>query len=325
MRTVALVLISLLPNPIKRYAYRLIGYRINSMSKIGFFTILDVQDKAVLDYGCKIGSFCFIKTTHFKMDTFSRIASGTYVNVPKVSLGKDSIVSSGVIIRSGHVCKVSELVVGDLVHIFPFVNIDCSRKVEIRREAGIGPKCDIYTHSSYKSVLDGYPVTYGDVIIGERVELTYDVFVAPGVKIGDDAICAYGSYVNKDIPPGVMAAGTPAVIKRTKEQVTQAGGGLEAREILEEIIKDYAANSIYLNGRKPLPVCLSISENISVEKEGVAYILMDSIASIQSATRYAIFDIRSQTCVNHKLDSQDFAYLRKFLSRYGIRFVTGKP
>jgi hypothetical protein len=88
----------------------------------------------------------------------------------------------------------------------------------LREECAVGFYTNIYTHGSYKSILDGYPVAYGAVTVGNRVELAYNVFVAPGVTIGDDTIVAYGSYVNKDLPARVLAAGCPAMVKRTKEE-----------------------------------------------------------------------------------------------------------
>lgn len=322
MRNTLLLLISLLPCCIKVVLYRALGYDIGRKVKIGIFSILNLRKHAKLEDGSSIGNFTYIKSNNFNLGSHSRIASFTFMDTPLVKIGKDSLISSGVIIRSGHVSKQSELVIGDIVHIFPFVTIDCSKRVCIEDEAGIGPKCSIFTHSSYKSVLEGYKVTYGDVTIGKRVELTYSVFVAPGVEIGDDAVCAYGSYINKDIPAGVLAGGTPAVIKRSKEQIIGDIAQLDAKQILTSIIKEYTDNIELVNNRKPIPVVLCIDERIKGTHEGVIYLLFNSRMEEYSASVYGMFDISSKVCKNHGFKIEDFQGFRKFLSRYGIRFIT---
>jgi hypothetical protein len=168
--------------------------------------------------------------------------------------------------------------------------------------------------------LDGYSVTYGDVVIGRRVELTYDVFVAPKVKIGDDAICAYGSYVNKDVPDGVMAAGLPAMVKRSREQITASG--VDTKQIIDGILHDYRENVTMVNGRTPLPVCVCISGEAQISGNDSLYVLLDSTAQTCTASRYGLFDINRKVCFNHGLPEADFRGFRKFFSRYGIRFIT---
>ncbi len=48
------------------------------------------------------------------------------------------------------------------------------------------------------------------ITIGRRCWLAADVFVGPGVTIGDGAVLGARSSVFKDIPAWVVAAGTPA-------------------------------------------------------------------------------------------------------------------
>lgn len=52
------------------------------------------------------------------------------------------------------------------------------------------------------------------VVIKDNAEISIRAIILPGVTIGEGSIIAAGSVVTKSIPPFVMAAGTPAVVKK---------------------------------------------------------------------------------------------------------------
>ena len=56
--------------------------------------------------------------------------------------------------------------------------------------------------------------TVAPVTIGDRVLISANCVVLAGATIGDDSVVAAGSVVRGEIPPGVLAAGAPAVVKR---------------------------------------------------------------------------------------------------------------
>ena len=56
-----------------------------------------------------------------------------------------------------------------------------------------------------------YPIT-----IGDRVWITADVFIAPGVTISDGAVVLARSSVFHDVPSWSVVAGNPAVIKKKR-------------------------------------------------------------------------------------------------------------
>jgi acetyltransferase-like isoleucine patch superfamily enzyme len=58
--------------------------------------------------------------------------------------------------------------------------------------------------------LPGYPMTKGDVVIGNDVWIGYDAMILSGVKIGDGAVVAARSVVTKDVAPFAVVGGTPA-------------------------------------------------------------------------------------------------------------------
>jgi maltose O-acetyltransferase len=55
----------------------------------------------------------------------------------------------------------------------------------------------------------GLPITLGD-----NVWLGGGAIVCPGVTIGDDTVVGAGAVVTRDLPPGVVAFGAPAVVQR---------------------------------------------------------------------------------------------------------------
>ncbi len=62
----------------------------------------------------------------------------------------------------------------------------------------------------------GHPVVARPITIGERCWVAADVFVGPGVTIGDGTVVGARSAVFSDLPSGVVAMGTPAVPRRPR-------------------------------------------------------------------------------------------------------------
>lgn len=60
------------------------------------------------------------------------------------------------------------------------------------------------------------PLVVAPISIGELVWITADVFVGPGVTIGDGAVVTARSSVFADIEPWVIARGNPAVSVRPR-------------------------------------------------------------------------------------------------------------
>jgi maltose O-acetyltransferase len=52
------------------------------------------------------------------------------------------------------------------------------------------------------------------IVIGDNVWLGGGVIVCPGVTIGADTVVGAGSVVTRDLPPGVVAVGSPARVIR---------------------------------------------------------------------------------------------------------------
>lgn len=62
--------------------------------------------------------------------------------------------------------------------------------------------------------LDGFPVSKGDISVGNDVWIGTGSTIVSGVTIGDGAVIAAGAIVTKDVPPYAIVAGVPARIIR---------------------------------------------------------------------------------------------------------------
>lgn len=102
-----------------------------------------------------------------------------------------------------------------------FMNYDCimldGGYIRIGKHTLVGPHCQFYTPQHPMDYVErreeketAYPIT-----IGEDCWLGGNVVVCPGVIIGNRCIIAAGSVVTKDIPDDSLAAGVPAVVKRS--------------------------------------------------------------------------------------------------------------
>ncbi|MCC7049846.1 MAG: hypothetical protein IT562_24275 [Alphaproteobacteria bacterium] len=105
----------------------------------------------------------------------------------------------------------SSLVAGDFLHLGFFAHINTARRVTIGHEFGCGIETKLFTHGIYSSAWDGFPAQWGEIHVGDRVWLP-NAWVNPGVTIGSDVVVAARSLVNKDLPPGCLAGGTPAAV-----------------------------------------------------------------------------------------------------------------
>ena len=58
--------------------------------------------------------------------------------------------------------------------------------------------------------ITGHPKTQGDVIIGNDVWIGMDAIILSGVRIGDGAVVAARTVVNRDVSNYSVVAGNPA-------------------------------------------------------------------------------------------------------------------
>ena len=95
------------------------------------------------------------------------------------------------------------------------VILDCA-PVAFGDHVFIGPNCGFYTAGH---PLDAAPRNAGlefarPITVGDNVWFGGNVAVLPGVTIGSGAVIGAGSVVSRDVPPNVVAAGSPCRVLR---------------------------------------------------------------------------------------------------------------
>lgn len=107
---------------------------------------------------------------------------------------------------------IGDVTVGRGTWIGPNVVLDGSGGLEIGEFCGIGPGVQIFTHNTIRWCLTRgkeEPVQK-PTKIGNGVFIAANSIIMMGVTIGDDVVIGALSFINKDIPSGVVVAGAPA-------------------------------------------------------------------------------------------------------------------
>jgi putative colanic acid biosynthesis acetyltransferase WcaF len=86
----------------------------------------------------------------------------------------------------------------------------------------IGPRSTVSQYSflctaSHDYMQASMPLVTAPIEIGKRVWIAADVFVAPGLTVGDGVVVTARSSVFSDLPPWVVAKGNPAVPVRPRK------------------------------------------------------------------------------------------------------------
>nr|WP_321260210.1 acyltransferase [uncultured Pseudodesulfovibrio sp.] len=103
--------------------------------------------------------------------------------------------------------------VGENVWIGPFTILDAHAEIiEIGDSCSISSGVHIYTHDSVIHALSGRkkPLQSSPVSIGECSYIGAQSIIGAGVSIGSHCVVGANSFVNRDVPPKTIVAGSPA-------------------------------------------------------------------------------------------------------------------
>lgn len=326
-----IILVGFLPSFLKKFVYRLKGYKIASGVKLSPGCVIIGKD-VIIGERTSIGFFTIIRARKISLGRFVKIGSMSAIDTESFSMDDDARINEQVYI--GGIKKPnSALIMGKRTIIMQGSYINPTEPITIGDDSGIGGNCLMFTHGSWNSQLEGYPVKFAPITIGKKVWLPWRVFVMPGVTIGDGAVIGADSTINKDIPAHTLAAGSPA--KVLKENFPSALSAIEKKKILEQIFSEFQQHLQHhgfrterLDGKISIRGKHGSSEILHAETMNNAGPLTssDNILILNSATdeelrktrRYAMAVSLS---ANSRIGASKVGEeLVNFLSRYGIRF-----
>jgi acetyltransferase-like isoleucine patch superfamily enzyme len=193
----------------------------------------DVEE-LILEKGVKIEEGVSIKGRKIAIREGTVLRRGTRIEVSEhLEIGRSSVIGESNQIRgrdirigrefySNHDAEIggggcfertSKLTIGYWFHLGSYSIVNTAMEVKIGNEVGMGRFTNVYTHGAYQSALDGFPVDFGPITIGNNVWIP-GATILPNVTIGDNVVIGVGSLVSKNVPSGCLAAGVPCKVIR---------------------------------------------------------------------------------------------------------------
>jgi acetyltransferase-like isoleucine patch superfamily enzyme len=333
-----MALIGLLPSPLKVAFYRMRGAKIGKRVRIAPLAVIIAEEIEIGD-DCNIGMLTFIKVRKLRLGNRVKIGMLVAIDTESVSIGHDSVVMEQTVV-GGMLTPRSSLSIGCRVKIFPYCFINPTEPIIIEDDVGVGGGTYLFTHGSWQSVLDGFPIAFGPIHLKRGVWLPWRVFILPNVEIGEYATIGAGAVINKSIPPRSLAAGIPAKVLsedgRHLNMLTSEQKWTQVVSIIEEfcefqnyqghrsetVKKDSDVFSLRVMTSKNhwtnLVICREINTSDSYEVVVSLSAISTEVASTYVTNRVTWFDLTSKTSNMgpHSL-AED---VRNYFSRYGIRF-----
>tara|TARA_R110000744_G_scaffold366659_1_gene475792 strand:- start:294 stop:1136 length:843 start_codon:yes stop_codon:yes gene_type:complete len=268
----------------------------------------------------KIGINCNIKANNIEIGKNVIIGDNVNIVCDTFKLGDNTILGSNINIncksfisdewlfmwdgvevgRGGSYGPNSNVKIGKHVGIFEKTMINPSDSVTIGDDVGIGGEVMIWTHGAWLDVMQGFPSDFGPVSIGNNVWLPARSIVLPNVEIGDNTVIGIGSVVNKSIPSGSLAAGSPCKVIKENYYPRELNES-ERTKIVWGILEDWYK----LHEMKGINARAKYKE--------------DQITLIQKNNK-TIFNLTDKTITGFENEvSED---LRDYLRRRGIKIFT---
>ncbi|MFX1588008.1 MAG: hypothetical protein ACFFC1_07625 [Promethearchaeota archaeon] len=331
-----IIFIGIFPSSIKKIIYKLKGYFIGKKVKIGFGSVI-IGDKVNIGEGTKIGFLSVIRAKNIDIGRFVFIGSLTFMDAEQIVIGEDTRIREQVYV-GGIQNPDSLLKIGKRCLIMQMTYINPTKTVILGDDSAIGGHSLLFTHSSWLSQLEGYPVKFGPIKIGKKVWLPFRTFITSDVEIGDEVIVAPSCVITRNIPSKSMAYGDP--LKILPNIYAKPVSDERKINIINEVFRNFldylkyhgfniedveqdSYRLIQVKGRKKIHKIV-VSDKLEFKSESIKLIntllLIDSefdekekilkkcemVLSLKNMKRYGSSDIGEE--------------LIRYFSRYGIRF-----
>ena len=150
-----------------------------------------------------------------------------FMNPQCMSIGDNLIVRAGVKVRAYTTYEDAPfhpvITIGDNVHLAADVVINCTHRIEIGDNSGLGVGTKVMDHAhglpDYTDldipIMKRVITSRGGVIIKDNVMIGAGVVILAGVEIGEHSFIGSNSVVTRSIPPYSIAVGAPAKVIKT--------------------------------------------------------------------------------------------------------------
>ena len=244
-----------------------------------------------------------IECESISIGKYSRIGNNVKIRCKELVIGEHLYMADGVEIgRGGCNGPNSTVKIGNGVGIFENTVINPSEPVEIGDNCGIGADVMIWTHGAWLDITQGFPADFGPVKIGKNVWLPARSIVLPNVEVGDNVVIGINSIINKSLPDGCFAAGSPCKVIKENAYPRKMRDS-EIQKMIEDILSDW----------ETLCEHKEITRTIKTKyKKGKIYLNQSHFETI--------YNIDKRTIEGYTNDvSED---LRDYLRRRGIKIYT---
>ena len=259
----------------------------------------------------EIGDNVQIHCDSIKIGKFGKIGNDVKINCKSFEAGGWLFMWDRVEVgRGGCTGSNSNVKIGNHVGIFEGTIINPSESVEIGDDVGIGGEVMIWTHGAWLDVTQGFPSDFGPVKIGDRVWLPARSIVLPNVTIGNDIVIGIGSVINRDLPSGCFAAGSPCKVIKENCYPKELNN-----EELEKKCLEIINNWCKLHKDKNI-------SDVSTEYDNGRIILKQYEAN-KDEIWFTTYDVKQKEMIG--LSNEVSEDLRDYLRREGIKIYTDKP
>jgi acetyltransferase-like isoleucine patch superfamily enzyme len=187
---------------------------------------------------CRIHPSVVINVKDGYLGDGALVLEGARLEGTRVEIGREAYIDRGATIGGGSCFDpCASLKAGDWFHMGVNSQINIARGVKVGHEFGCGIETKIFTHGAWIDSYNlGAPVQWGPFEAGDSVWLP-NAWVNPGVTIGSNVVVAARSLINRSLPSGCLAAGSPVQI--IKENCYPRKLGVEQKlELIKTIISD---------------------------------------------------------------------------------------
>ena len=209
--------------------------------KVGVGRAVRIEGGAIrLDDGVRILRHSTIKVLdELRIGAYGTVNEACEIGGRRITIGQELWMLPTAKIGGGSAYELpSRLDIGHYVHLGVQTLVNTARPVTIGHEVGLGTRTSIYTHGAYPSRLQGFPVAFDGVEIGDFAWVP-GAIINPGVRIGRNCVVGVNSLVTSNLPDGSLAVGSPA--KVIKENAYPRPFSAEQRDrFFREFLTRYA-------------------------------------------------------------------------------------